>query len=242
MKTITCLIFALLSTISASARASSSLTEEHDGIADTQIASDISPEDAAIIAAKQSELKRVVEIRGVGLDRHTWNGEELGICPAFSDHLFVHYQQSDDPNIAFIAVYPRKQTGVRIILLGAGFAQRREPASIQNSTIKAFNDIWSEERQSSSLNGKFPNLSWSSLAACYAEMAGEKLSLPPGVSRTDVVAPGSILDIQHDPILKEVFPVESDPLTPTSLSIDFNRSGFVQRALRTESPKPVAIP
>ena len=67
MKTITCLIFALLSTISASARASSSLTEEHDGIADTQIASDISPEDAAIIAAKQSELKRVVEIRGVGL-------------------------------------------------------------------------------------------------------------------------------------------------------------------------------
>jgi hypothetical protein len=242
MKTISYLIFALLSTISASAQATNSPTVDHDGITETQIAPGISPEDAGIIAAKQSELSRAAELHGVDLDQHAWNRQGLGICPAFSDHLFVRYQRSDDPNLALIAVYSRKRTGVRIILLGAGFAQRREPASIQNSTISTFNNIWSEERHSSSVNGKFPNLSWSSLAACYAEMAGEKLSLPPGISRTEVVAPISVLDIQHDPIVKEVFLVESDPLTPTSLSIDFGRSGFVQRAFRTESAKPVAIP
>ena len=238
------LILATLTTIPAFPQtASSQAIPASVAAAAPTLVKELDAKDASIVAAKSEDLKRLARIDGIDLDRHSWTRKQLSICPAFSKHLMVRYEQTDDSKIVFVAIYPRISARLHLVVYRGGFARREEPISVQSRTINLFNEIWTEERLPSPLTMTIANLNWASLAACYAELSGEQLYLPPGVSRKEVVAPPySVLDIDHDPIRRVVFAVVSVSGANASVSMDFDKLGFINHVQETAPMKTMTIP
>jgi hypothetical protein len=243
MKMYLLLILATLSSIPSSSQTLSSQTDALNmAPAVPRSVKVLDAKDVALVAAKSKNLKRLAEINGIDLDRYAWTQQPLSICPAFSKHLMVRYERTDDPKIVFVAVYPRINARIHLVVYREGFARREEPVSVQQSTVNSFNEIWTEERSAPQITMTIANLSWASLAACYAELSGEQLHLPPGVSREEVVAPHSVLDIDHAPIQRVVFEVVSESGANPSISMDFDRLGFIKQVQKSEPMKTVKIP
>jgi hypothetical protein len=243
MKIYLLLILATLSSIPSFPQSLSSQTDAPNvALAALSPAKELDAEDAALVVAKSEDLKRLAEINGIDLDRHAWTRQQLSICPAFSKHLMVRYERTENPKIVFVAVYPRINARPHLVVYREGFARRDEPVSVQQSTINSFNEIWAEERLAPQIKMTIVNLNWASLAACYAELSGEQLHLPQGVSREEVVAPHSVLDIEHDQIQRVVFEVVSESGANPSISMDFDRSGFIKQVQKSEPMKTVKIP
>jgi hypothetical protein len=241
MKMSLLLILATLSSILLSPQILSSQTDAPNAaVAVPNPTKELDAKDAGLVAAKSKDLKRLAEINGFDLDRFAWTRQPLSICPAFSNHLMVRYERTEDPKIVFVAVYPRINAKLHLVVYRGGFARREKTVSVQQSTINSFNEIWAEERLAS--QATIANLDWASLAACYAELSGEQLHLPMGVSREEVVAPHSVLDTDHAPIQRVVFEVDSASGTNPSISVDFDNVGFIKQVQETEPMNPVKIP
>jgi hypothetical protein len=243
MKMYLLLILATVSSIPSSPQILSSQTDAPNlALGAPSPVKELDAKDAALVAAKSKDLKRLAEINGIDLDRYAWTRQRLSICPAFSKHLMVRYERTEDPKIVFVAVYPRIDARPHVVVYKGGFARREEPVSVQQSTINLFNEIWAEERLAPQVTMTIANLNWASLAACYAELSGEQLHLPPGVSREEVVAPHAVLDIDHAPIQRVVFEVVSVFGANPSISMDFDKLGFIKHVQETEPMKTVIIP
>lgn len=243
MKIYPLLILATLCSLPSSSWALSSQTDAPNvALAVSSPEKELDAMETVLVASKSKDLKRLAEIDGIDLNRHAWTRQQLSICPAFSNHLMVRYERTEDPKIVFVAVYSKLDQRLHLVVYRGGFARREEPASVQQSTINSFNEIWTEERLAPHITRTIANLNWASLAACYAELSGEQLSLPAGISREEVVAPHSVLDIDHSPVQKVVFEVVSDSEANPSISIDFDKLGFIKQVQKTEPMKAVKIP
>jgi hypothetical protein len=243
MKMYLLLILATLSSFPSSPQILSSQTDAPNmAPATPSPVKELDAKDVALVASKSKDLKRLAEINGIDLDRYAWTRQQLSICPAFSKHLMVRYERTEDPKIVFGAIYPRINARLHLVVYKGGFARRKEPVSVQQSTINSFNEIWAQERSTPQITMTIANLNWTSLAACYAELSGKQLHLPPGVSREEVVAPHSVLDIDHAPIQRVVFEVVSESGENASISMDFDKLGFIKQVQEIEPMKTVKIP
>jgi hypothetical protein len=197
-----------------------------------------SSDDMNIITVRQKDLFRLVELRGFVPGQGAWSLEHLAMCPTFRSHIFIRYQQLDRPKAAIIAIYPRGDGKVHLTLLGAGFAQRVEPASVQMSTMRSFNEIWSDERKEPFVKSTISNLDWVGLARCYAEIAGEHLSVNVDVSE----GVRSELGAGHDRTTRVLVEVGLDSSKNTSLMVDFDKDGFITHSERSNAVEWKPLP
>ena len=200
-----------------------------------------SPDDLALVSSRRNDLLRLETFNGLEANQVNPQGKLLQICPAFKKHLFVKYDGRTTADAEFVAVYPRTVGVVHLITWRGGFSHKLEPASVRKSTIASFNEIWLEERGGTAQTSPVSGLNWASLAACYAEFAGEQLFLPPNVHRSEIIAPKTTLDFEHAKPSKVVFTVSTEPKS-ASLSLDFDRFGLVTGVARTPNLPSQAIP
>lgn len=187
---------------------------------------------AGAISANQNELIQLARSNGLDLTRSDWIHKQVAICPIFSRHIFIRYQEAGEQNANFIAIYPRAGGKVRMVRQGTEFTTRF--SSIRKSTIFTFNAVLSDERSNSSLKTLVNKSDWLDLARCYAEFSGE---LP--VSNSDMAdIHGMSEPIQLDKsgrIFSAGIEVLGKPSVTTSLSLMFDKRGLVERVIRTES-------
>lgn len=212
-----------------------------DAASPEPLATNYSQDDLALLSSRRNDLVRLETFNGLEANQVILQGKLLQICPAFKKHLFVKYEGGTTGDVEFIAVYPRTVGVVHLITWEGGFSHKLEPASLRKSTIAAFNEIWLEERGGTAQTSPVSGLNWGSLAACYAEFAGEQLFLPPNVQRSEIVAPKTTLDFEHEKASKVVFKVSTEPQS-ASLSLDFDRFGFVKSVARTPNLPSRPIP
>jgi len=199
------------------------------------------PKSEAIVSAYRKDLDALGRFYGYQFQSQPWTHQVLPGCPEFTKHLLVRYQRTDRPDVAFIVIFPDPQGRVRLIRLGNPNEPNADLPLTRASTIITFNAILREERVGP---GTTPGLDWEGLAACYAEIAGEQ----PTPYRRSTAALGSIAgSIPVEPA-KEVVSnvmieiVSSDRALTSTLSLDFDRHGFVTGAQRLASPRLALVP
>jgi hypothetical protein len=192
---------------------------------------------AATMSAHRNELILLARFYSFDLTRQDWIHEQVGICPAFSQHLFVRYHETGKPNADFLAIYPRSRGSVYIVGRGSGYGQSSPFPSERMATIAAFNAVWSDERGGRMV---IPDLDWNDLAKCYAEIAGERLANR-STPRPDNSAKPVQIDIDHDRILRVGVEVVGNASATADLLLEFDKHGFVAQVVRSESNEPVHV-
>ncbi len=214
-----------------------------NGRADQDVTTVQRPTDfiSAVIYARRNELRQLVKFYSIDIDKADWNYKQESICPAFSRYFFIRYHNAAEPRSDFIAIYPRAAGRIEIVRQSPEYSFESANASLRNSTITTFNNVWSDQQRG--LNSKIAvtNIDWIDVGRCYAEIAGEQLADVPDSVDSDTFGR------QHHPEVKsgEIFKVEIGVLgvspAKTTLSIQFDRQGSIKSVDRTESEKPSLV-
>jgi hypothetical protein len=196
----------------------------------------IKSEDATtMISAHQDEFIQLAKRNGFDLTKPDWIHEQIATCPSFSKHIFVRYQEPGERHADFIAIYSRAGNDIRIVPwnVNPNFASRF--ASIRKSTISTFNSILSEEQSAPGKNIQMHDIDRISLARCYARLAGERPLVVPNTTSAHRVDSIGQQDIESNSISSVSIEVIGRPSVITTLSLNFNQQGLLERVIRTES-------
>jgi hypothetical protein len=199
-------------------------------------ATPITPEDVlTTISAHQNKLIQLAKLNGFDLTRPDWIHEQVIICPVFSKHFFVRYQEPGERNADFITIYSRTGDGIYIILQGTDPDLISRFSSIRKSTISTFNAVLSDERGGLGLKTQVHDSDWINLARCYARLAGERPVAAPNNASPHRVDGLGQRDVESDLISSVAIEVLGKPSVTTTLFLKFSKQGFIKRVIRTES-------
>lgn len=159
-------------------------------------ASEISPQDAQLLATKHSAIADAARIYGFNLSEGAWAIAQAA-CPEAPRHLIAQFRDAEAgrANSIFTVVVPRQAGAVRIIPIlrrgmpnGWNFGQDVQQREFVNRIIEP------HPVGDSDINGD-----WTSLASCYAALVGDRLAsrrsliahvAPHGLSELDFSAVG----------------------------------------------------
>lgn len=145
--------------------------------------------DADLIASRQAELSQVgLLIYGIRVDPGEWTHREIGVCPAFSHHVFARYDRvpGHGNSAGFVAIYSRDvppasqlkskpwESGIVLVPLFGIHRNGDAPVVERAETISAFDAVWADELRRAGRGDAFAGLSWSGLAECYLRLSGEQ--------------------------------------------------------------------
>ena len=131
----------------------------------------ISEQDKLLEANLESTIRERAAFQALDLSSGQWSYSQLA-CKSFPGHLFLRFNRNNGAGdeSAFTVSIPRYGNGrIRFVpLLRRGYSLW-SPTPVNAITISAFNHILLEERSGSETESK-PD--WSSMAVCYAALAG----------------------------------------------------------------------
>jgi hypothetical protein len=192
------------------------------------------------VAARKADLIQTAKFYNIDLTKQDWVHEQATICPGFSKHFFLLYYETNSPNGAFMAVYPRAGGRIQIVRRTPEYTSESQFTSLRKSTIEAFNAIWLDEQHAPNLENAMANLDWTDIARCYAAISGERPSFDQEISDSGQDEQNSVHhDMQQMRISRVSIQILGKPSVTTSLSLEFDDRNAVKRVLRIESAKIV---
>jgi hypothetical protein len=219
-----------------SARPETVYTEIQDVWAAQSHTNDIEAE----VTARRADLIRTAKFYSIDLTKQDWVHEQATICPRFPKHFFLLYHETNNPNGAFMAIYPRAGGRIQIVRRTPEYTSESKFTSLRKSTIEAFNAIWLDEQHATNLENSMANQDWTDVARCYAAISGERPSFDQEISD-----PGQSEqkfghhDMQQMRISRVSIEILGNPSVTTSLSLEFDDRNAIKRVLRIESAKIV---
>lgn len=204
-------------------------------IEDLQAAPIKSEDVISTISAHQNKLIQLARLNRFDLTRPDWIHEQVLICPVFSKHFFVRYHEPGKEDATFIAIYSRTGDDIHIVPQGTEPDLISHFSAIRMSTISTFNAVLADERGDLGLNTQMHDLDWISLARCYARLAGERPATASNNADTHGIGGLGQRDVESDLISSVAIEVLGKPSVITTLSLNFNERGFIERVIRTES-------
>lgn len=204
----------------------------------------------AFIESRQAEVTQLGSmIYHAHFDDGTWTHRQVAVCPAFTHHVFAHYdhQHSNGPadeETTFLAVYSLDSApapsqdepwrgGVILIPLPAVHPGEAVKVTAERpETITLFNRIWMDELRRSTTPRAFPQLTWQGLVECYARLANEQ-PLPAEKVSTDTA-----IDFRSMPVRSLIVPVQPTSSQPRSLYLRIDPRGDIVESLVKEGSQP----
>ncbi|HEY4355400.1 MAG TPA: hypothetical protein VGN16_06615 [Acidobacteriaceae bacterium] len=193
----------------------------------------------AFIESRQAEVTQLGSmIYHAHFDDGTWTHRQVAVCPAFTHHVFAHYnhQNSNGPvgeGMTFLAVYSLDSTpapspdepwkgGVILVPLPAVHQGEAVKVTAERpETMTLFNRIWKDELRRSGTPNAFPQLTWQGLAECYARLANEQ-TLP-----AQKIGSDSTIDFRYMPVRSLLVPVQGTADHKRWLYLRIDRRGDV---------------
>jgi hypothetical protein len=132
--------------------------------------SQMQKQDLALMDARKAEIAETAELYGYDLSAGTWIRNQV-LCPAAPKHLLLHYVKiSQDGAVSlFTAVIPRGHEQVRMIPVLYHGAQATRVFGSSPEQRQLINEVIPANQ--TELNAT-PKSNWSTLAYCYAALAG----------------------------------------------------------------------
>jgi len=198
----------------------------------------MSPDDAAVVRAKQHEIAMEAAMFGYDLSRGRWTYDETE-CPAMPNVLLLHYRTTAAANGAqslFTAVVPRQKGRVLVNPVLYHGATPFEPAIGQKRTMSVFNQAVPADLARKDVQ---PNGPWLTLAICYAEIAGAEPRVPehPELEAALIRAPAPTIHVSEAKGTMEIqFTGREAPADYTVWNISVNNEGRAVEAASATYP------
>lgn len=136
-------------------------------------AMEMTPEDRALLAARQAELNTAALRYGYDAAGGAWEQEQT-FCPLFPDYLLVRYQRDAGSRAAtrFVALVPRQAGAVEVVAILRKGRTPFAPSYRNKNTMAVFNRVSAREGLNLDLLNR--DFNWVKLGLCYAAMNGEE--------------------------------------------------------------------
>jgi hypothetical protein len=197
----------------------------------------MSAADKSALQAHQGELVEAARIYGYNLEAENWSYEQT-LCAPLPETILLHYRQQfpDGTESLFTALVPRGSGRVRIVPVLYRNATTFLPAPSNPRNYALYNDLVPQaiaRREITSYSN------WLELSACYAEMTGASVELPPGSTVDIGVARAPTATMHIDPKDKTARITFADRETERTYrvwSITFTQYGRVTAAGTEDFP------
>jgi hypothetical protein len=214
------------------------LPTESYTVLDHRAADAMSPNDAAVVRAKQHEITMEAAMFGYDLTQGHWSYDETE-CPDIPDALLLHYRTAAAANGAqslFTAVVPRGQGRVLVNPVLYHGATPFEAAIGQKRTMSVFNQAVPAEIAKQDVQ---PDGHWLTLAICFAEIAGSEPRVPehPELEAPLVKAPMPTIRLSEAKGTMDIqFTGREAPTDYTVWNISVNQQGRAMEAASITYP------
>jgi len=197
----------------------------------------MSAADSSVVQTRQSELVQAARIYGYDLEAENWSYEQT-LCAPLPETILLHYRRvfPDGTESLFTALVPRGPGRIRIVPVLYRNTTPFVPAPKNPRNYALYNDLVPQAIASREIAS---NGNWLELSACYGEMTGARINLPPGSTVSIGVAGAPTATIHIDPqdeTTRVTFADRATEGTYRVWSISFNRYGRVTAAGTEDYP------
>ncbi|UWZ85427.1 hypothetical protein [Occallatibacter riparius] len=199
-------------------------------------AAQMSREDAEVIAAHRRDIAEAAEVNGYDLGTGSWIRNQV-VCPDAPRHVLMHYLKiNQDGSLSqFTAAVPRSRGAenlrVRIVPVLYHGAQAFHMFGSSPSQRQLMDEVVSAQPHAMPLKD---NLDWTTLAYCYAGLAGAE---PRAKSVTAPEEMTPLLSVSEDGKLREMrFSVVGPEHLVQSWNVEFDKEARVKGIYLSTKP------
>lgn len=201
----------------------------------------MSAQDSNTVQARQAELIQATRIYGYNIEAGNWTYDQT-LCAFMPQTILLRYRQifPDGTESLFTALVPRESGRVRIVPVLYRNATPFVPAPQNPRNAALFNELVPPEIAARALSA---DGDWLELGACYAEMTGARVHLPPGATVRIGVADAPTATLHLDSKTRTSRITFADQVTASQYrvwSIALNRQGRVTSARTQDYPIYIA--